>query len=337
LNLVKKADLWKEALIRDVYDGTLKSSLDMAPSIRQDLERRLEPAPEKARELDRMASSNGKLAPAQYWPNMHLVHTWTNGNCRLVIPKLKPWFKTETPILDFGYFATEVSATDLVDPQTNGSLLSLLNAFYEFSPRGNANEEPKEFFMAHELEVGAKYNIFITTFNGLFRYDMNDVIEVAGRFNEAPIIRFLHKGKGMTSLQGEKLSELQLIEAVRRAALATDTAHDFFMGYADRKRDLYELYVEFVGDHSGHTLSEFARATDAALAEVNLEYQAKRHTERLHPLEVIPLEKDAFAKYRSIRLAEGVLDAQFKWIHLSGSEEEQQRMKRLSSLPPPPV
>jgi hypothetical protein len=41
-------------------------------------------------------------------------------------------------------------------------------------------------------------------------------------------------------------------------------------------------------------------------------------------LEVIPLRNDTFAEYRSIRLEEGVLDGQFKWIHLSASEEEQQ-------------
>ena len=60
-----------------------------------------------------------------------------------------------------------------------------------------------------------EYYIFFTTTSGLYRYDINDVIKVTGRYNQTPQIIFLRKGRGMTNITGEKLSVNQVIEAVQ--------------------------------------------------------------------------------------------------------------------------
>ncbi|HUT76960.1 MAG TPA: GH3 auxin-responsive promoter family protein, partial [Polyangia bacterium] len=194
LNFASRADAWKERLIRDVRDGTLDPGLDLDPARRALLESRLEPAPGRAAELERAATlAGGTLRPADYWPRLGLVHTWTQGNCALMLPKIRPWLREGTPILDFGYIASEVMATDLVDPATQGSLLQVQHAFYEFAPlEGGDDLEPHvRLLLAHELEVGRRYYIYVTTLSGLYRYDMNDVVEVVGRFHDAPVIRFL--------------------------------------------------------------------------------------------------------------------------------------------------
>lgn len=329
LNLVTKADLWKEDLIRDVRDGTLKASLDLEPEIRALAEARLEPAPERAAQLEALASEADTLRPAQYWPNLKLVHTWTNGNCRLVIPRLRPWFAPGLPILDFGYIASEINAANFMDFETQGSHLALGSAFYEFSPE-EEGDDPETFLCAHELEAGRRYYIYVTTLSGLYRYDMNDVLEVAGHFNEAPIIRFMYKGKGVTSITGEKLSEEQFIEAVKQASAEREIAHDFFVGYANAERGHYELYIELEGTPGGGEVEAFSSAVDGAIRERNVEYDAKRHSERLAPIEVIPLGKDAFARYRRLRMDEGAYEGQFKWLHLSGTEATRDRMRKLA-------
>ena len=333
LNLATKADLWKEEIIRDVRDGTLKPGLDVETNIRSAIEERLSPCAERARALDGIASSAGGFRPADYWPNLKLVHTWTNGNCALVLPKLRPWFKEGTPVLDFGYIASEITAADLLDPATNGSLLALLSGFYEFSPVEDEDAAKRRYLMAHELELGARYYVYVTTFSGLFRYDMNDIVEVVGAHNRGPILKFLFKGKGVTSIQGEKVSEAQFIDAVRRASEKTGVRCDFFVGYANPERDLYELYVELLGEVGKAEHDGFAAAVDAALREINIEYDAKRHSERLKPVEVVPLGPDAFQRYRALRLAEGAHEGQLKWLHLSSTDVDRDRMKRLSEPP----
>ena len=328
VNLAARADAWKEELIRDIRDGTLKSDLDLEPEIRAEAEARLVPAPERAAELDRLAGASDRLRPADYWPNLRLVHTWKNGNTRLVIPKLRPWLNEDTPILDFGYLASEITATDLIDPQTDGSLLSVQAGFYEFS-RLEQGDSPTEFLLAHQLKQGERYFVYVTTFSGLYRYDINDVVEVVGHFHEAPILRFLYKGKGITNIQGEKVSEEQLIEAVARAGEATGISAEFFVGFADPETSRYTLYAELAGQDPGARKKRFAAAVDDALCKVNIEYEAKRSSDRLKPLAVENLGPDAFARYRMLRLEEGAHEGQLKWLNLSSTEATRARMRKL--------
>lgn len=335
VNLAEKADKWKEELIRDVADGTLRADIEIEPHIRRKVEALLEPAKHRAAQLAQLAGATPRLLPTDYWPNLKLVHTWTNGNCRLVIPELKEWFG-QTPILDFGYIASEITATDLIDPKTNGSKLALRSGFYEFSSL-DEGDAPRNFLMAHELEVGKKYYIYVTTYSGLYRYNMNDVIEVVDSYFQAPIIRFLYKGHGITSIQGEKLSESQLIEAVQRASKETGLRYGFFVAYADMPKSRYELYVELSGQQSMGAYAQFASSVDAHLCDVNIEYESKRSSQRLRPVKGIPLVSDAFLHFRSMRLDEGAFEGQLKWLHLSADKAMQARMKKLvcpsSALP----
>ncbi len=329
LNFALKTDEWKEDLIRDIRDGTLKADLELSPEIRSEAESYLQPARERASQLDRIASSMDSFRPAEYWPNLKLIHTWKNGNTRLVIPKLGPWFRKDTPILDFGYIASEIMATDLIEPETDGSILQVQNGFYEFTRYEDEYNSGREFLMAHQLEVGQRYYIYVTTFSGLYRYDMNDVIEVIGHFNSAPILRFLFKGKGITNMQGEKLSEDQFIEAVAQAANTTEISHDFFIGYADTDISGYILYIEFLEDYPDNRIAGFRKALDEALCRVNVEYEAKLSSQRLKPIGIVKLGKDFFSRYRALRLEEGTHDGQIKWLNLSGTIATKERIRKL--------
>ena len=340
-NLVEKADSEKEDLIRDIRDGTFKKDLNLEPEIRKDLEARLEPSPARASELEKYAEERGRLEPRDYWPNLALVHCWKCGNTGLVVDKIKPWFREDQPILEFGYVASEIAATDLLDPATDGSLLAVQNGFYEFLPIEEEDSTEPRFLMAHELEEGSRYYIYVTTFSGLYRYDMNDVIECVGHFNDAPILKFQYKGKGITNLQGEKFSEQQMIEAVKRAAEETEAQHEFFVGYADNDELRYKLYIEMLEDYSEQQLAEFAAATDKAMQQVNVEYESKRHTDRLGPLVLVPLKRDAFNCYRDMRREQGTHDGQLKWMQLTSVPSVHEAVSSLAlnpgeCIPPPP-
>lgn len=331
LNLAMKADEWKEDIIRDIRDGTLKKDLDIEPEIRADLEAHLEPAPKRAAELRALADAHAQLRPAEYWPNIKLIHCWTNGNTGLVVPKLRRWYKEETPVLDFGYLSSEILSADIMVPENNGSVLAVNSGFYELMPFEDEDKAPEEkrFLMAHEVKKGHRYYIYVTTFSGLYRYDMNDVIEVLDFFNTAPVIKFLFKGKGITNMQGEKLSEAQFIEAIGRASDRTGIRYDFFIGFADTETSRYRLYIEFLDPYTEDQKRAFAQAVDNALCEVNVEYEAKFKSERILPMEVIDMGRDFWPRYRTIRLAEGAHEGQIKWLHLSSTEATKNRLEQL--------
>ena len=50
------------------------------------------------------------------------------------------------------------------------------------------------------------------------RYHISDVLRCRGFRGQAPLLEFLNKGARFSDLEGEKLSERQLVEAVHHAA-----------------------------------------------------------------------------------------------------------------------
>jgi hypothetical protein len=162
-----------------------------------------------------------------------------------------------------------------------------------------------------ELEEGCRYFVVITTAAGLYRYFMNDLVEVDGRYSNTPLLRFVQKGKGVTSLTGEKLYEGQVIQAVQDVSRRHGIAARFFILVADPRSASYTLYVECDDWHS-MSLLQFATATDQRLRALNQEYESKRSSGRLSPLTAVSIASGAAEAYKAACVGRGQREGQFK-------------------------
>jgi hypothetical protein len=167
-----------------------------------------------------------------------------------------------------------------------------------------------EFLTLGQLEQGKTYYVLITTAAGLYRYFMNDLVEVTGFFRRTPLLRFVQKGKGVTSLTGEKLYEAQVIEAVQGAAHHHGVTSSFFMLVADEERSGYDLFAELDSTEPGVEI--LAAAIDHRLGELNIEYHGKRSSGRLGPLTVARLKRGASEAYKAACVRAGQREGQFK-------------------------
>ena len=66
----------------------------------------------------------------------------------------------------------------------------------------------------HEAERDTPYSLVVSTTSGLCRYDMNDRVEVVGRYQNTPVLRFLGKGTDVSSVVGEKVTGTQVWQAL---------------------------------------------------------------------------------------------------------------------------
>jgi len=150
----------------------------------------------------------------------------------------------------------------------------------------------------------------VTTAAGLFRYAMNDIVEMTGRFERTPLLRFVQKGKGVTSVTGEKLYESQAIAAVQDAARHHRVVPRFFLFVADEAPAGYHLYVEA---ESGCGLSDgLAGDVDRRLAQLNQEYGSKRASGRLATLVVTRLRPGAGDAFKAACVRAGQREGQYK-------------------------
>ena len=73
---------------------------------------------------------------------------------------------------------------------------------------------------------------------------MNDIVEVEGFIGQLPLLTFIQKGVGITDLQGEKLSEHQVLRSVALFEKRTQIKSAFYIVIADADAKQYRLYYE---------------------------------------------------------------------------------------------
>jgi hypothetical protein len=331
LKLAETADACAERLIRDVHDGTLDRDLKVDASIRESVGRRLARDPARARALTAArARRQGKLLPADYWPNLRLIACWKGGTVGGAVERFPEWFDPEgrapVPVRDWGYLSSEARGSIPLSDDGDGGVLTVSTNVFEFVHADELEKRPDDrdawrFLGVDRIEVGQQYYVFITTTGGLYRYDINDVIEVVGHYNRTPVISFRRKGRGMTSMTGEKLSENQVIDALGAAAKALDLNLGHFRAEADPEQTRYVFKVELEAEIPEAKQSALLEQIDELLSEANLEYKAKRASGRLHAPLLQVMKPGWHEEEQKQATAEGKPLFQSKEVHLDAKQE----------------
>ena len=303
-----------EALIDAVREGRLPPGADLPGEIT------LTPDRSRARELEGLLEAKGVLDYAAIWPNLKGIMTWTGGSCGVPLRRLADSIPAGTSIIELGYIASEFQGTINIDAAENVCVPTLLDNFFEFVEREAREAGGRAFLLLDELEEGGEYYVFVTTQDGLYRYDMNDIVRVTRMINATPCLEFVQKGKGVTSITGEKLYEKQVLDTVMAATVRLGVSPTFFVMLADQEAAAYTLYLEASG-REPYQASGLAKAVDRGLREANIEYDGKRGSGRLSPVEIKRLRPGTGEEFRADRVAAGQRDSQFKYLHLQYAHE----------------
>ncbi|NKB49453.1 MAG: hypothetical protein GKS02_08820 [Alphaproteobacteria bacterium] len=309
-----------DPLLRDVSQGRLAVIDHLTTPQLEAVTDILEPAPQRARDLAAVLDGDGQLTYEDLWPDLAGVVTWMGGSCAVPLATLRPQLPAATKIIEAGYMSSEFRGTINVDVNHNLCLPTLTDHYFEFVQRDAWEGGVDNFLALDQLEIGESYYPIVTTPDGLYRYDINDVVTVTGTVGATPTLAFVQKGKGVTSITGEKLTEAQLLQAVQQAAGELALQAAFFIAVADEAHAGYVLYFEKRGDDPPPAAA-IGDAIDTKLRSLNIEYAAKLDSGRLNPLQVQRLRPGSGDAYRRHCVAEGQREAQFKVRHLQYARE----------------
>ncbi len=291
INMARTGDQRKQDLIRDLHDGTLSPDLDIPDDVRAQIKGRLKANPAKAKELEEIVRRTGTLYPKDYWPNELVLGNWTGGSVGAYLRHYPQYYGTH-PVRDVGLIASEGRFTLPLSDETPSGVLDITSHYFEFIPEAEADSANPTVLEAHELEKDGRYFIVPTTWYGLYRYQIHDLVRCTGFHKKTPLIEFLSKGAHFSNLTGEKLSEYQITHAlpdVLREMNLTLGTYSVAPCWND-EQPYYGLFVE-QGDLSADgTGRDLAERLDSRLRAVNIEYDAKRTSARLGMLrlELVP-------------------------------------------------
>ncbi len=314
LELLRVLDENTEELIDDIANGTLSWNYDISMHIREELNAYISPKPDRAKELREILSKYGKLDPKHFWPWLQYMSTWKCGNTKIYMEKYLDRFDfNKTFYQELGYIATECRFGFSLD-DTNESVLFPHFHYYEFVEESELDKPHKRYLQIHELEQGKRYCAYVTTYSGMYRYNMNDLVEVGGRFYNTPTVHMISKVNGIVSMTGEKLYEPQFIDAVHKAEDEMGIKTKFFVGFADISESRYHFYYEFVNESvDQETADKFNSLVDQKLQEINTEYESKRASFRLKEPHAHILLSNAYSRFKAACLRDGFRDGQFKF------------------------
>jgi sterol desaturase/sphingolipid hydroxylase (fatty acid hydroxylase superfamily) len=303
-------------LLADLRSGGFSLAHRVPHNLLETLDSRLAPAPMRADEIASLVTSGRMVRIADLWPELRLVVSWTCASAGLAAAALRAELSPGTVIHELGYLSSEFRGTITIGRRSGSGLPTFDTHYFEFVERERWDRGEPEFLTLDQVRKGVDYYIIVTTPSGLYRYFINDLVRVTGFLRRAPLLKFLQKGKGVTSITGEKLYESQVLAAVRNVIAGTGRTARFVMMLADEHARGYRLYVE-ADPGPKPPASTLAQAVDAQLQSLNLEYRAKRESARLARLWaawLVPGTEDAFKRYS---VAQGQREGQFKVIALA--------------------
>lgn len=311
---------YQQEIIRSIHNGSLPSEKisvekkSKYSNVVKMLGSYLKPNKVRARFLDNVIRNHGKLLPCRCWPGLKLIGCWLGGSSGFQADKLKTFYGKNLPKRDIGYMASEGCFTIPYEDSTPEGILALQNNYYEFIPENQIDKENPQILLSHELESGKVYKIILTNENGLYRYDIEDIVQVKDFYNGTPVLAFIHKSNDMLNITGEKLHMNHLIIAFKKIKEKHRIAINHFRVVPNHKKLRFEILLDVRKRVSKEYLKNIILpAIDNFLSEVNIEYSSKRKSKRLNS----PCLHIMDSKWAAKAIGSGKNDVQKKWRMIS--------------------
>ncbi|XP_042497141.1 probable indole-3-acetic acid-amido synthetase GH3.6 [Macadamia integrifolia] len=185
------------------------------------------------------------------WPKARYIACVTTGSMKQYYQKLK-FYAGEIPVLGSDYFASECPVGVNLDrtqpPELTRYVILPTAAYYEFLPFGIDTGVAGETVDISGVEIGKEYEVVVTTYRGLFRYRLGDIVRVVGFYNSSPQLEFVMRAPTSTA---EDLTERDLMSAMEHfQIMLRDEAKGEvleFAGYMDLESNPRHttIFVEF--------------------------------------------------------------------------------------------
>lgn len=309
-------------LLHDMEFGTVSESIALNSRWRKYLCQMLPPNPRRADELRKiLQESDHRGIVKKIWKDMKYILAIGGDSFSYYTEKMRG-YAGDIPIHYFVYAASE-GVFGLAENVNEADRYMLLpeSVFFEFIPL-DGDGPP---LLTDELQIGGRYELVITNRSGLYRYRIGDVVEVVGRHEEAPVVKFCYRQNQVINAAGEKSNQQQFDAAVK-----------LFSRYTGAGVKGYSVGADVSGISPGYLFymecDNVPENADAVFEEcfctANPEYKACRQMGELRPLHIEFLREGSFKRYERKTAQRGRPMAQNKMPHFLDSEEKRQFFAR---------
>ncbi|KAG8642435.1 hypothetical protein MANES_12G087200v8 [Manihot esculenta] len=324
-------EIWRE-ICNDLKEGTLSSRIT-SPEMRKAVLNIIS-SPNPMLLASRIEESCNKLENLDWfglipklWPNAKYVYSIMTGSMQPYVKKLRH-YAGDLPLVSADYGSTEswigVNMDPSLSPENVTFAVIPTFSYFEFMPLHRQNQDCSpaiDDFVEDEpvplskVKLGQEYEIILTTFTGLYRYRLGDVVEVAGFHKGTPKLNFICRRKLILTVNIDKNTEKDLQLVVERGSQLLSKARAElvdFTSHADvaNQPGYYIIYWEIKGEVEEGVLEECCREMDASFLDHG--YVVSRKANSIGPLELCIVERGTFKKIMDYFIGNGSALSQFK-------------------------
>jgi hypothetical protein len=282
----------------------------------------------RARKLEQMKN----FRPIDIWPNLRLINCIKSKSNQMYLDVLRHKIgKRNIKIRDPGIYSSEGRISLCVDDNDKASgVISANENFFEFLEQKNGKCIGSPI-PAYNVKKGKDYLVIMTTPEGLYRYNIGDVVRVTGFRGEIPLVEFRNRDNFL-NIAGELAHENILIEsmqlALKRSNL-TARGFTFLPLVCPTRKPRYEVLVEIKSnskDGPSALLEKKLRLEiDKALQENISDYKQMRNEfGRLDPPILTILKNGSYDAFERKRVTRG---GQPKPIYMSKDSKFKENFK----------
>ncbi|XP_002533739.2 indole-3-acetic acid-amido synthetase GH3.6 [Ricinus communis] len=325
-----------QLLCNDIRTGTVNPQITDL-SVREAVMKILKPDPKLADFIAAECSQESwQGIITRLWPNTKYVDVIVTGTMSQYIPTLD-YYSNGLPLVCTMYASSEcyfgVNLNPLCKPSEVSYTLIPTMAYFEFLPvhRNNGvtnsisipkslnEKEQQELVDLVDVKLGQEYELVVTTYAGLYRYRVGDVLRVAGFKNKAPQFNFICRKNVVLSIDSDKTDEVELQNAVKNAVnhlVPFDATLAEYTSYADTTSipGHYVLFWEIT--LNGSTPIPPSIFEDCCLTieeSLNSVYRQGRVSDKsIGPLEIKIVEPGTFDKLMDYAISLGASINQYK-------------------------
>ncbi|GMY26671.1 indole-3-acetic acid-amido synthetase GH3.17-like [Fagus crenata] len=291
------------------------------------------------------------------WPRAKYIEVIVTGSMAQYIPTLE-FYSGGLPLVSTMYASSEcyfgINFKPLSKPSDVSYTLLPNMAYFEFLPVEKNHEEMTEEIQCNnvsgqnciqeevkkegimqtvdlvDVKLGHYYELLVTTFTGLYRYSVGDILMVTGFHNKAPQFRFVHRRNVVLSIDTDKTNEDDLLNAVTQAKRLLEPLGFLlteYTSYADTSSIpghyvlFWELKMKGNNDFPvlDHTIMEQCCSTVEDL--LDSVYRRLRRNDSIGPLEIRVVKHGTFDLLMDFCVSEGSSVNQYKTPRCIKSEE----------------
>ncbi|KAB2091081.1 hypothetical protein ES319_A03G166200v1 [Gossypium barbadense] len=307
------------------------------------------PKPELADLIEHECSSKSwEGIIKKLWPRTKYIEVIVTGSMAQYVSTLE-YYSGGLPLVSTMYASSEcyfgINFKPLSKPWDVSYTLIPNMAYFEFLPVKEKNEDGAQYVQCNgvckencmeketekedvetvelvDVKLGQYYELVVTTFTGLYRYRVGDILMVTGFHNKAPQFRFVHRRNVVLSIDTDKTSEEDLLKAVTKAKVIVESLGILlieYTSYADTSSipGHYVLFWELTSKGNNHLpvldpkiMEQCCSTVEESLDSVYR--RCRRKDNSIGPLEIRVVQHGTFDALMDFCVSQGSSVNQYK-------------------------